>query len=129
MTAVFLLLTLLPSSDVTVLFCHVVRPVRWDHVALRFSDGVTFQAVPLRGVVRTGWRSGHAEVTVRVADEPGLRAWCDQQVGKRYDFRGAMRAALGRAPRASGRWYCSSLVAAGMGLPAMRPQQLLEAIR
>lgn len=132
MTAALLILSLLPSADVSVLFCRVVRRLPsspWDHVAIRFQDGTTYQAVPLRGVIRTGWRSGHEEVTVSVADEDGLRSWCEEQVGRRYDFAGAVRAAIGRPPSDSGRWYCSSLVAAGLGLPAMRPQQLWEALR
>jgi uncharacterized protein YycO len=132
MTAALLLLSLLPSADVSILFVHVVRrgqQAPWDHVAIRFSDGATYQAVPIRGVIRTGWRSGHVEVMVSVPDEPTLRLWCESQVGRHYDFRGAARAALGREPRASGRWYCSSLVAAALGLPAMRPQQLWEALR
>lgn len=66
----------------------------YSHVEIVFSDGLFFSASPREGVVRykrispdlRNW--DFVDFPVSLEQEHEIRAWCDTQVGKKYDWAG-----------------------------------------
>jgi hypothetical protein len=94
----------------------------YDHVALRFSDGRTYQSLPFRGVVsgRAGQPAAAVHLFVCPAQAARMRNWVEQQVGLRYDWRGLASHVRGRFHPTGSRWQCCSFVASALRAGGVR---------
>ena len=88
---------------------------------LLFSDGTCFSSSYLDGGTRFKkidlkpgrWR----RVAVRLngpVQETALRAWCEERIGREYDWLGIIGFALPGRIQDSGKCYCSEVCAAGL---------------
>ena len=100
---------------------------RYSHVEIRFSDGMCFSSSGRDGGVRfkqiniapANWDIVHLSV-LPVQEEAVIRAWCQTQVGKLYDWKGILCFFFPGDIQNNNKWYCSEICAA-----ALREQSIM----
>ena len=108
--------------------------IRWwtrspySHVELLFSDGQKFSAVPgvgTRFAPASPIESQCWDILVlptTVEQEAKIRAFCEREVGCKYDWRGIFFSQIIRMRRhCMGRWFCSEVCTAGMQAGGFMP--------
>lgn len=86
----------------------------YSHVELVFADGVSFSSSPRDGGTRykrIDFAAGHwdlVDLPTLPDAESRIRAWCDAQVPRRYDWRGVLGFVF-RCGFDRGRWFCSEI--------------------
>lgn len=84
---------------------------QFSHCEIVFSDGTCFSSSPRDGGTRfkkINFQPDHwefIELELSYQDEDTVLAFCEGEVGKPYDWAGA----IFRLPFMNGRWYCSEV--------------------
>jgi hypothetical protein len=109
------------------IFSRLIRFRTWSeisHVSVTTPQGLTYEAVPMHGVVRhSGLDAFHTpgtqvEVFRFPIHDPGpgrIEAgiqWLNEQVGKGYDYRGIAGFLARKNINNTDKWFCSELVMA-----------------
>ena len=93
---------------------------RWSHVCLATPDGTAIEATAAHGVQEVDVydvidRSSMVALgRVWCPDVPAAIAWARRQVGKPYDYFGALGLGLHREWQQDDKWWCSELVEAAL---------------
>lgn len=105
----------------------------WSHVAFVTEDNMVIESIGFKGVRKvtlgeaiTGCHK-HAVVEFRAGDSKRLEAVLDTQVGKSYDYLGAVSIGLHRNWQHDDKWICSELIAWGLdkiGEPLFRSDKI-----
>lgn len=119
----------------------VDRLVRWwtqgkySHCEMVFSDGMYFSADAWSNKVRYATIKANpanwdfVELGINPKEELAVRAWCDSQNGKGYDWVGILLSQiLPLKAHSKRRWFCSELCVAALQtvgrLSGIRPQDI-----
>ena len=90
----------------------------FSHVELQFSDGECFSASPRDGGVRFKHIDLHlahwVRVPIKLEETDELRAWCESQCDKEYDWWGVLTYFSPIDIQDWDKWYCSELLAYGI---------------
>ena len=89
----------------------------YSHTEIRFPDGQCFSASPREKLVRFKKINVIPEhwniISLPLEEIPGVREWCETQVGKKYDWLGILGFAFFKEYDAGmnhpNAWYCSEI--------------------
>jgi uncharacterized protein YycO len=90
----------------------------WSHCGIVTPHNTVIEAAAFKGVVEhslAGFLSGvskHSFKDIPVPDDAAALAWARSQIGKPYDWWGAIGLAFHREWGEPGSWFCSELVEA-----------------
>lgn len=88
----------------------------WSHCAILTPDNTAIEAAAFEGVVERPYadfiadKSEFSLKTIEVPDDAAAIAWARTQIGKPYDWLGAIGIALHREWQQDDSWFCSELV-------------------
>jgi len=108
---------------------------RWSHVAFICDNGDVIEAVGFHGVRRvpmaTALEKVHRYAIVEFCDgdSANMELKLSTQIGKKYDYVGAIGMGLMRNWQSTGRWVCSELITWGLehiGEPLFRSDQMYK---
>lgn len=88
---------------------------RYNHVSIQLGD-FTYEAIEGKGVIKTLTKKWNADTVVEsvvltISDkaEQDLFKFLEEQVGKKYDYRGVLSFLWGFTRPKEGAWFCSEL--------------------
>lgn len=90
----------------------------WSHCAIVTPDRTVLEASAFHGVVERPFaefiadKSASSRKTIEVPNDAAAIAWARRQVGKPYDWLGAVGLALHREWQQDDSWFCSEFVEA-----------------
>ena len=108
---------------------------KWSHVALWCSDGAVIESIGFAGVRKVSHAEAlkgankYAIVEFKDLDEQSLIEVLTPEIGKSYDFLGAIGIGLFRNWQHNDKWICSELIAWGfekIGHPLFRADQMYK---
>lgn len=118
------------------IFIRVATWSRWSHVALVCGDGSVIEAIGFKGVRRIPFEEAiHGSFRFSLVEFKNVSEEKNQelievlmsQVGKKYDYLGALGIGLHRNWQSEDKWICSELIAWGLqeiGIPLFRKEDV-----
>lgn len=108
---------------------------KYAHVAIAFEDEVVYEAVPGKGVIKGPLRSIEGVTpfifkTGNYIDTYAVRAFCENQLGTKYDYWGVICFIFGIKPRRSeNRYFCSEFGADACAVGGQNLQERVESFK
>lgn len=118
------------------IFIRVATWSRWSHVALVCGDGSVIEAIGFKGVRRISFEEAiHGSFRFALVEFKNVPEEKNQelikvlmsQIGKKYDYLGALGIGLHRNWQSEDKWICSELIAWGfqqVGIPIFRKEDV-----
>jgi uncharacterized protein YycO len=121
-------------ANLASLLLRTVTWSSWSHCAIVTPEGTVIEAAAPHGVIersRATFLAGvskFSEKTIDLPDDAAAIAWARAQIGKPYDWLGALGLAFHREWDNPERWWCSELVE-GAAAAGRRPRFVSNAGR